>query len=940
MRYRFDTLRFLLAGLAAFLPLAAQAETACLRIRFGLTDAAPRSWNGSVRVSGGAVTMLQSWRPRKTDRIEGTAWKLATTEGRKFRYRAWEPEPSTPVPDYVNAAGLILTVETAADAEIDISTVNGDFSFRLGEVARKRMLSFLDGGVSVERAAPPERITSGPAQNDFPDLISDGAGGFWTAWIAYRSAGNAVMARRGKPGSWSEPVLLSAPRSDVYQTRLGRDGDPNGKFPGDLGVWVVWSQQVEGNFDLYARRFDGNQWARVERLTDAPGPDIHHVTAADSLGRLWLVWQGFRGGRSHILARRFNGVQWSPEERISISANDDWSPAIAADSQGGVYVGWDTYDKGNYDILMRRYDGEAWSDTMPIADSLRHEAYVSLTCDAEDRLWAVWNESDMQWGKDTGLLVRRPATQLYQSRWMRAAAYAGGEWRRPAAALETSLPADLRGFNDLPAIAIDPQGRPAVVFRHRLLRQREVPFTAAAHRASWETYVTALAGEEWTHPLPIPVTGGRSDHLTRIARGGQGRLFAVWATDHRNYDDYLFQKADVYFAAVPGLGGSANPAQLEPPRSLEALRIFTRHPNEAENLARIRNYRIESEGKTYRIFRGDTHRHTEWSADGNNDGSITDTYRYALNAAELDYLGLSEHHNNGGPNIEYINWLLGQRVDVYTVPGRFVPIYGYERGAGYPNGHRNIFFATRGNPTFPDRPGERETSSGRVGLFDYLKKYDGISIPHTSATNMGTDWRDDGGDLEPLVEIYQGDRVSAEYEGAPKAASAYDETSHAGGFRPAGYVWNAWAKGYKLGVQASSDHLSTHISYACAIAEEFTREGLLDAMRKRHSYGATDNIVLDYRLQADGKEYIQGDIAAVSSRKPKLIVKVIGTAPIRRIDIVRGQEFIHTVQNQDSEIAIDFVDNDAPAGDTYYYVRVLQANEQIAWSSPIWIAAP
>ena len=307
MRYRFDTLRFLLAGLAAFLPLAAQAETACLRIRFGLTDTAPRSWNGSVRVSGGAVTMLQSWRPRKTDRIEGTAWKLATTEGRKFRYRAWEPEPSTPVPDYVNAAGLILTVETAADAEIDISTVNGDFSFRLGEVARKRMLSFLDGGVSVERAAPPERITSGPAQNDFPDLISDGAGGFWTAWIAYRSAGNAVMARRGKPGSWSEPVLLSAPRSDVYQTRLGRDGDPHGKFPGDLGVWVVWSQQVEGNFDLYARRFDGNQWARVERLTDAPGPDIHHVTAADSLGRLWLVWQGFRGGRSHILARRFNG---------------------------------------------------------------------------------------------------------------------------------------------------------------------------------------------------------------------------------------------------------------------------------------------------------------------------------------------------------------------------------------------------------------------------------------------------------------------------------------------------------------------------------------------------------------------------------------------------------------------------------------------------------
>ena len=47
----------------------------------------------------------------------------------------------------------------------------------------------------------------------------------------------------------------------------------------------------------------------------------------------------------------------------------------------------------------------------------------------------------------------------------------------------------------------------------------------------------------------------------------------------------------------------------------------------------------------------------------------------------------------------------------------------------------------------------------------------------------------------------------------------------AGGFQAAGYVWNAWAKGYKLGVQAASDHLSTHYSYACTIAEDFTRQG-------------------------------------------------------------------------------------------------------------------
>jgi hypothetical protein len=43
------------------------------------------------------------------------------------------------------------------------------------------------------------------------------------------------------------------------------------------------------------------------------------------------------------------------------------------------------------------------------------------------------------------------------------------------------------------------------------------------------------------------------------------------------------------------------------------------------------------------------------------------------------------------------------------------------------------------------------------------------------------------------------------------------------------------AKGYKLGVQASSDHASTHLAYTCVIAEDSTREALIDAMRKRHT---------------------------------------------------------------------------------------------------------
>jgi hypothetical protein len=108
-------------------------------------------------------------------------------------------------------------------------------------------------------------------------------------------------------------------------------------------------------------------------------------------------------------------------------------------------------------------------------------------------------------------------------------------------------------------------------------------------------------------------------------------------------------------------------------------------------------------------------------------------------------------------------------------------------------------------------------------------------------------------------------------------------------------------------------------------------------MKLRHSYGATDNIILDYRLQAGGKEYLQGEIVDVPGDF-RLWVKVIGTGPIRQIDVVRNNAFVHTVHPvTEKEVTFTWVDNQPRPGESYYYVRVIQANDQMAWSSPVWV---
>src|SRR5262249_40710119 len=216
-------------------------------------------------------------------------------------------------------------------------------------------------------------------------------------------------------------------------------------------------------------------------------------------------------------------------------------------------------------------------------------------------------------------------------------------------------------------------------------------------------------------------------------------------------------------------------------------------------------------------------------------------------------------------------------------PGKFISVYGYERSVPYPNGHRNIIWTRRGHRTLPlPKPVPAQMKNDTAKLYAYLRQTGGICTLHTSATDQGTDWADaHDPELEPFVELFQGYHTSYEAPGAPRTVNGKTERIH-GKYQPTGFVSLALAKGYRLGFQSSSDHISTHVSFACILAEEFSREGLFQAMKKRHSYAATDNIILDVRLGA----HIMGD--EVQTREPKLDVVVFGTSPIEKVEVFRN----------------------------------------------------
>jgi hypothetical protein len=342
--------------------------------------------------------------------------------------------------------------------------------------------------------------------------------------------------------------------------------------------------------------------------------------------------------------------------------------------------------------------------------------------------------------------------------------------------------------------------------------------------------------------------------------------------------------------------------------------------------------------RNLRIVWGEFHRHNEISYDGGPDGTLFDQWRYILDATALDWVGCCDHDNGGGR--EYSWWITQKLTDIFYVPGKFAPMFSYERSVQYPDGHRNVIFAQRGIHTLPrldlpwlGSPAEQsrlDHTPDTQMLYAYLKQFRGIVGSHTSATAMGTDWRDNDPNVEPVVEIYQGLRQDYEMPGAPRANSENDSI---GGYRPKGFVSMALAKGYRLAFEASSDHVSTHIGCTDVYVKDVTRQSVLQALEQRHVYAATDEILADFECGT----HMMGDEFSTSDL-PTLRVKLRGTSRFAKMVIVKDGRFVYTSLPHTQDVEFSWRDNQPKENETsYYYARGEQDDGEIVWVSPMWI---
>jgi hypothetical protein len=904
-------------------------------IRYGLTGTDTANWKGRVEaVSTGARVMgVEGLHFIQQDR--------ASNDGSfSFTTRSWAPanqqtdlSPIIPGPRAVFPNGIYAVVSGAPEARFKVSGANGEFTFSAADLSNGKQLSFNAGDIQVE-AVPNPALLSGEVagksgEADFPAIARDAHGNLTVVWQEFLGERDRTVVRDLTAGKWSEPeVIETRETEDIFR--------PSAAYDGSGTLHVLWPAQVDGNWDIYGRRRTASGWSAIERITQNPGGDFHQKLIADKQGNLWMAWQSFRNAQSDVYVKEFRGGAWGPEMRISESAANDWEPSLAAADDGTVWVGWDTYDKGDYDVMVRPIRNGQPGAMRAITRSPRFEAHASLACDKQNRLWVAFDESTANWGKDYGYLEKTKGNPLYISRRIHLVRLDGDRVEEPAADIAAAFPLYVSRFVQNPQITVNNDGSLAVAALQLTKSNSVIEVWGAA--GIWENVVLQLDGAGWHRAQVLPYSNGANDARVAINGSPDGSLWAAWASDSRDFGTARIVHQNVFAAAVPRAPTSGEIA-VKP--FVEATELASpTHPNEAADLKAIRAYRVQSGGTSYRIMRGDLHRHTALSPDGVGDASLWDFYRYVLDAVNLDFSTVTDHQGGG---TTYSWWKIQKSCDLFLTPARLTPVYAYERSVVYPNGHRNIVFTKRGTPILPIDPMESRgpdnpnTKRSSDTVWPYLKQYNAIAFRHTTATDQGTDWKDHDNTLEPLVEVYQGHRMVYEHEGAPRGMTADRLYTHRSGYRPTGFIWNALAKGYRLGFEAASDHCSTHMSYSCILTRGDSRDDIVDAMRKRHTYGATDNIILDFRVSAGGKEYLQGD-EVPHNTKYLLRVNVGGTGAIGRVALIHNESYTYQAPgNGKRDLQFTYTDPHPAAGENRYYVRVEQEDGNLAWSSPIWI---
>jgi hypothetical protein len=293
-------------------------------------------------------------------------------------------DQALPVIAWDGAGGAIVTWYDFRNSNYDI------YAQRVNAVG---VAQWISNGVALCTAASTQQ---------YPAIVSDGAGGALVAWQDFRSGSNTDIYVRGvsaagAPQWTADGVALC--------TAAGDQRDPVIASDGAGGAIVAWQDFRSGTISgIYAQRVNAAgepQWTvGGVGLCDTTNGAYSPMIVADNAGGAIVTWYDYRSRNgADIYAQRVNAVGvpvWTAAGvALCTAANSQQNPTIASDGAGGALVAWQD-ERSGLDIYAQRVNSAGvpqWTaDGVALCTAANIQLYPTIVSDGAGGAIATWGD--------------------------------------------------------------------------------------------------------------------------------------------------------------------------------------------------------------------------------------------------------------------------------------------------------------------------------------------------------------------------------------------------------------------------------------------------------------------------------------------------------------------------------------------------------------------
>jgi prepilin-type N-terminal cleavage/methylation domain-containing protein len=257
--------------------------------------------------------------------------------------------------------------------------------------------------------APEDIRVSTAVKQILPDILIDNNGDLYICWnddtLGNQDAYLVKLSAANGSDIWggTKKINTIADSKDQTNARIALQTTSN-------NIAVVWEDNRNTDIDIYMQLIASDKtqlWIPEIRVNRNPLSDgtkqSEPELAIDSTDNIYVVWTDERNGNHDIYAQKYDtsgAALWASDILINTDGGttNQYSPDIAIDSTDNIYVVWTDERNGNQDIYAQKYDTDGsalWAEDLRVnidtGTSAQYNPAITIN-PADDNPYVSWQD--------------------------------------------------------------------------------------------------------------------------------------------------------------------------------------------------------------------------------------------------------------------------------------------------------------------------------------------------------------------------------------------------------------------------------------------------------------------------------------------------------------------------------------------------------------------